>query len=276
MTVTHDRGRSTRPVRDPERVSTGPVVARALRLLEAFSDDRPTLTLSEISRRSGVPLSTAHRLVTELEVWGAVERDAGGRYQIGLRLWEVGALAPRGPGLRERALPYLEDLCAVTRENVQLAVREDDEIVFVERLAGSRAVGVLTRVGGRWAMTATGVGLVLLAHAPADVVERVLEGPFTRHTPYTLADPVRIREMLAAIRTCGYAVSERQITDDATSVAAPIRDAGGEVVAALSVVAHHDNPPVSVLAPLVRTSAAGVSHALAAGRRPRRAAPPAP
>ncbi|WP_433786245.1 IclR family transcriptional regulator [Actinomycetospora sp. CA-101289] len=255
-----------------ERVSTGPVVARALRLLEAFSDERPTLTLSEISRRSGVPLSTAHRLIAELETWGAVERDGAGRYQVGLRLWEVGALAPRGPGLRERALPYLEDLCAVTRENVQLAVREDDEIVYVERLAGTRAVGVHIRVGGRWAMTATGVGLVLLAHAPADVVERVLEGPFPRHTPWTLTDPARIRETLAAVRTRGYAVSERQITTDATSVAAPVRDASGEVVAALSVVAHHD-ANIAALAPLVRTSAGGVSHALAAGRR-RRPPPP--
>jgi DNA-binding IclR family transcriptional regulator len=251
------------------RAATGPVVARALRLLAAFSDDRPTMTLSELARRAEVPLSTAHRLVAELEAWGAVERDGAGRYQIGLRLFEVGALAPRGPGLRERALPYLEDLCQVTRENVQLAVREDDEVVYVERLAGTRAVGVLTRVGGRFALTATGVGLVLLAHAPADVVERVLAGPFPRHTPWTLADPVRIREALAAVRSRGYAVSDRQVTEDALSVAAPVRDASGEVVAALSVVAHRGTPPVSVLAPLVRTSASGVSHALAArpGRR---------
>jgi DNA-binding IclR family transcriptional regulator len=250
--------------------ATGPVVARALRLLAAFSDDRPTMTLSELARRAEVPLSTAHRLAAELEAWGAVERDGTGRYQIGLRLFEVGALAPRGPGLRERALPYLEDLCQVTRENVQLAVREDDEVVYVERLAGTRAVRVLTRVGGRFALTATGVGLVLLAHAPADVIERVLAGPLPRHTPWTLADPVRIREALAAVRSRGYAVSDRQVTEDALSVAAPVRDASGEVVAALSVVAHRGTPPVSVLAPLVRTSASGVSHALAArpGFRP--------
>jgi DNA-binding IclR family transcriptional regulator len=113
---------------------------------------------------------------------------------------------------------------------------------------------------------------VLLAHAPTDVVERVLAGPFPRHTPWTLSDPVRIRDALAAVRERGYAVSDRQVTADAVSVAAPIRDASGEVVAALSVVAHRATPPVSVLAPLVRTSASGVSHALAArpGRRPAR------
>jgi DNA-binding IclR family transcriptional regulator len=244
--------------------ATGPVVARALRLLAAFSDDRPTMTLSELARRADVPLSTAHRLVADLEAWGAVERDRAGRYQIGLRLFEVGALAPRGPGLREHALPYLEDLCQITRENVQLAVREDDEVVYVERLAGTRAVRVLTRVGGRFALAATGVGLVLLAHAPTDVVERVLAGPFPRYTRWTLADPVRLRESLAAVRARGYAVSDRQVTADAVSVAAPVRDASGEVVAALSVVAHRRAGSASLLAPLVRTSANGVSHALAA------------
>jgi DNA-binding IclR family transcriptional regulator len=141
-------------------------VARALRLLEAFGPNRPARTLSQIARHAALPPSTAHRLLGELVEWGALERDDNGTFWVGLRLFELGALAPRGTGLRERALPYLEDLCQVTRENVQLAVREGVEVVFVERLAGSAAVPVLTRVGGRFALTATGVGLVLLAHAP--------------------------------------------------------------------------------------------------------------
>ncbi len=243
--------------------STGPVVARALGLLAAFSDDRPTMTLSELARRAEIPLSTAHRLVAELEAWGAVERNGAGRYQIGLRLWEVGALAPRGPGLRERALPYLEDLCQVTRENVQLAVREEDEVVYVERLAGTRAVGVLTRVGGRFALTATGVGLVLLAHAPAELQEDVLAAPVERHTPFTVTDPQRLRRMLADVRRLGFAVSDRQVTDDALSVAAPVHDARGRVVAAVSLVVRHGRAGPRALAPLVRTSARGISRALA-------------
>src|SRR3712207_8102906 len=91
------------------------------------------------------------------------------RYRVGLLVWELGALAPRGLGLREAALPFMEDLYEVTHENVQLAVRDGTDVGFVERIAGRSGVGVLTRVGGRFALPPTGVGLVLLAHAPLAV-----------------------------------------------------------------------------------------------------------
>src|SRR6266496_692186 len=94
---------------------------------------------------TGPVIGRALRLLGELCAWGAVERGADGVYRIGLRLWELGALAPRGQGLRERALPFLEDLSQITRENVQLAVREGTEVVFIERIAGTGAVPVLTR-----------------------------------------------------------------------------------------------------------------------------------
>ena len=80
---------------------------------------------------------------------------------------------------------------------------------------------MLTRVGGRLPITATGVGLVLLAHAPVDVQEEVLAGPFERYTPYTVTDPRELRRMLADVRTTGFAVSDRQLSDETVSVAAP-------------------------------------------------------
>ncbi|MFB4315980.1 IclR family transcriptional regulator [Actinomadura sp. 21ATH] len=240
---------------------TGPVVARALRIVGAFTPDRRALTLSELARHAGLPVSTVHRLAADLVAWGALERDAAGRYTIGLRLWEIGSLAPRGLGLRERALPYLEDLSQVTRENVQLAVREGTELVFVERIAGSRAVPVLTRVGGRFALTATGVGLVLLAYAPAEVQEEVLARPIKRYTELTMTDPSAVRAALAGTRARGYAISDRQVTMDALSVAAPITDARGEVVAAVSLVVRHGTALPHALAPLLRTSARAISRA---------------
>jgi DNA-binding IclR family transcriptional regulator len=241
---------------------TGPVIGRALRLLDAFGPRRRELNLSEIARRSGMPLSTAHRLLRELCEWGAVERGDDGLYRIGLRLWELGSLAPRGPGLREAALPFLEDLSQITRENVQLAVREGTEVVFVERIAGSGAVPVLTRVGGRFALTATGVGLVLLAHAPVDVQDEVLGGRIERFTGRTVTDPAQLRRMLAAVRSNGYAVSDRQVTMDALSVAAPIHDRSGKVVAAVSLVVRHGSTTPQALARLVRTSGSAISRAL--------------
>ncbi|MFC7307054.1 IclR family transcriptional regulator [Streptomyces monticola] len=243
---------------------TGPVLGRALQILGAFSARHPAMTLSELARRAGLPVSTVHRMLADLIAWGALERGADGRYRIGLRLWEVGSLAPRGLGLRERALPFLEDLSQITHENVQLAVREGCEVVFVERIAGSGAVPVLTRVGGRFALTATGVGLVLLAHAPQDVQEQVLAGPFERFTERTVTDPRTLRSMLAEIRAHGYAVSDRQVTMDALSVAAPVRGERDEVVAAVSLVVRHGTTSPRALAGLVGTSARAMSRAMGA------------
>lgn len=242
---------------------TGPVLARALRILGAFSADHPAMTLSELARRTRLPVSTVHRLLAGLVEWGALERGDDGYYRVGLRLWEVGALAPRGQGLRERALPFLEDLSQITRENVQLAVREGSELVFVERIAGTGAVPVLTRVGTRFALTLTGVGLVLLAHAPVELQEEVLAAPIDRFTPCTVTEPATVRHMLADIRRSGFVVSDRQVTMDALSVAVPVQDARGTVVAAVSLVVRHGSVQPLSLVPLLRTSARAISRALA-------------
>ena len=241
--------------------------ARAFGVLEAFSPSSPALTLSEIGRRAGLPLTTAHRLVAELCAAGALERDGDGTYRIGLRLWEIASLAPRGVPLREAALPFLEDLYEVTHENAQLGVREGHDVVYIERIAGRHAVGVLTRVGGRFPLHASGIGLVLLAHAPASVQRDVLDGPLHRFTDYTITDPARLERMLAEVRRDGVAISDRQVTDDAMSVAAPVADPAGGVIAALSVVAKAGGTAAARLAPAVRAAALGTSRALSAQRR---------
>ena len=241
-------------------------MGRALKVLSVFSQDHSAMTLSEISQRSGVPLATAHRFLRELEEWGAVSRDSDGIYRIGLRLWEIGMLCPRTEGLREIALPYLEDLAQLTRENVQLAVREDSKVVFVERIAGSTAVPVLTKVGANFPPTSTSAGLVLLAHAPRDVVDEILSVPCERFTEHTLLDPEKIRKELVAIRTQGFCISDRQISMETFSVGAPIVNRAGHVVAAMSLVVPSEGASPQTLVPLVRTSARAISRALAAAR----------
>lgn len=235
------------------------VTSRVLSVLDAFSGGHRRLSLSEISARTGLPLTTTHRLVGELAAWGALERDRQGRYAIGLRLWEVAALAPRGVGLREIAMPFLEDLYEATHQNVQLAVLDGLDVVYVERISGRQAVGVLSRVGGRWPAHATGVGLVLLAHAPREEQERYLAAPLASFTELTITDPAQLRRVLAEVRRTGFAISDRQVTLDAVSVAAPVRGADGVVVAALSVVVGADGPPINTLIPAVVAAARGIS-----------------
>ncbi|WP_073259182.1 IclR family transcriptional regulator domain-containing protein [Cryptosporangium aurantiacum] len=253
------------------------VTSKALAILAAFTAQQPSLTLSEIGRRAGLPLTTAHRLVGELTDWGALERDDAGRYRIGLRLWEVASLAPRSLGLRERAMPFLEDLYEVTHENVQLAVRDGFEAVYVERISGRHAVSVVSRVGGRLPLHATGVGQVLLAYAPAEFQDQVLATTLKAFTKFTIVDPKRLRQVLAEVRRTGIAVCDRMVDPGTLSVAAPVfgpaegEDAvaarvstGAAVVAALSVVVPSEDADRVGLAPAVRAAARGISRALGA------------
>ena len=241
------------------------VTSRVLGILDAFTAERPQLPLSQISRRTGLPLTTTHRLVGELTRWGALERDEAGDYRIGLRLWEAASLAPRSVGLREAALPFLEDLYEATHQNVQLAVLDGTDAVYIERISGRDAVHVITRPGGRLPLHATGVGLVLLAYAPDDVLERVLSAPLRRYTRRTITDPGRLRRELAEVRRTGVAISRRQIELISISVAAPIR-AAGQVVAALSVVVPSENADPRRYTPAVVAAAHGISRTLGAAR----------
>jgi DNA-binding IclR family transcriptional regulator len=238
------------------------VPAKLLALLDVFSYECGALSLSELARRTGLPLTTAHRLVGELVRWGGLERGEDGRYRIGLRLVELAALAPRGHGLRDVALPFMEDLYEATHQNVQLAVRDGTDGVYIERIAGRHAVPVLTRVGAHWPLHATGVGLVLLAHAPAGVQEEVLAAPLAAFTPFTITDPAGLRRMLAEVRRTGFALSDRQITDDAFSVAAPVAGPDGVCVASLSIVVPVTDPHRASWAPAVRAAANGISRQL--------------
>ncbi|MGQ4389712.1 IclR family transcriptional regulator [Streptomyces sp. SAS_270] len=235
---------------------------RLLAVLAAFDHGHPALSLTDISRRAGLTLTTAHRLVGALTDWGALERDEDGVYHVGLRLWELAALAPRALALRQIALPYLEDLYEATHENVQLAVRDGCEVVYIEWISGRSAVGVHIRVGARWPLHATGVGLALLAHGEPALQDAYCARPLASFTPHTITDPARLRRVLAEVRRTGVAVSTRQVTDDALSVAAPVRGPGGAVPAAVSVVVPERDAQVPALIPAVRLAARGISRAL--------------
>ncbi|MFD0903902.1 IclR family transcriptional regulator [Actinomadura sediminis] len=243
-----------------------PVTRRVLDILGAFSAERPALSITQIARRAGLPLSTAHRLVGELTCWGALERDADGLYRIGLRLFEVAALAPRGPALREAAMPFLEDLYEATHENVHLAVLDGLEVVYIERISARDAVHVFSRVGGRWPAHATGVGLAMLAHSDRDLQERAIAAPLRRFTDRTISSGPQLRRALAEVRRTGVAISDGQVESFALSVGAPVFGPDDTVVAAVAIVVPNTGWDARSLVPVVRASARGISRALGAPR----------
>jgi DNA-binding IclR family transcriptional regulator len=237
---------------------------RLLAVLDAFSPGRRLLTLSEISRRAGLSLTTAHRLAGELVSWGALERDREGRYRIGLHLLELAALAPRGLELRELAQPFLEDLFHSTRAHVHLAVRDGFEVVYVETLRARGTVSVLSRLGQRWPLHATGTGLVLLAYAEREIQEEVLASRLKRFTAKTVTDPRVLRRTLAEVRRTGIAVAEEQLTMEGAAIAAPIRGRNDDVVAAIGLVVHVDECEPRALVPVLTACARGISRTLGA------------
>ncbi len=246
--------------------TTEPVIDRALALLAAFTPERPALSLTELSTTTGFPVSTVHRLTRRLLVWGALERRADGRLIIGLRLFEVASLAPRGHGLRAVAMPYLGDLAEATHQHVQLAVREQDEALLVERISHRTAARLHYRVGGHMPLHSTGSGLALLANADAAVQERVLDGPLVRQPEGTVLDPIGLRRDLADIRKQGYAVLRRDSPSPILTVAAPIWDRDDLCCAAVSVVVEAEGSSPLPLVPAVRAAARAISRDLGAPR----------
>ena len=244
----------------------GPATAagRTLSVLAAFGPEHSSLSLSDISRRTGLSLTTTHRLVGELREWGALERAADGRYGIGLRLLELGALAPHGLQLRELALPYLDDLHHATRANVHLAVRDGHDVVYVESLRARGAVQVLSRLGGRWPLHATGTGQVLLAYATPEIQQEVVASPLRRFTANTVTDVEQLRRTLAEVRRTGVAIAENQLTAEALALAVPVRGPGDEVIAALGVTVQRAAVKSHALIPVLAATARGISRALGA------------
>jgi DNA-binding IclR family transcriptional regulator len=210
------------------------VASRALALMAAFDGAHRRLTLSEIARRAEIPVATAHRLVAELEEWGAMARQPSGHYVVGRRIWDLGLLAPVQTGLRDMASPFLHDLYAATRATVHLAVREDAAVLYVDRLAGHASVPVVSKIGSRLPLHATGVGKVLLAYAPADVQRHTLRN-LDRVTAHTIVHAGVLATQLVRARRDGYATTVEEMTLGACSVAVPIF-AQHAVVAALGVV----------------------------------------
>jgi DNA-binding IclR family transcriptional regulator len=226
------------------------VTDRLVRVLETFTPTRTVQTAAEIGRRAGLPGSSAHRIVGELVDAGLLERDDERRIRIGMRLWELATRSSRALRLRQAAMPAMERVQARVREHTQLAILEQDEALFLERLSAPDSGANITRIAGRLPLHASSSGLVLLAFGDRDLQERVLAEPLIALTRETITDPAALRRKLAEVRAVGHAVARGFIEAVSTGVAVPVRDETGAVAAALSVVLPRDAPVEPALAEL--------------------------
>ncbi|MDX1881680.1 MULTISPECIES: IclR family transcriptional regulator [Mycobacteriaceae] len=236
------------------------VASRTLALLGAFDAAHRRLSLTDMARRADLPVPTAYRLVNELQRWGALTRTSSGDYVIGRRLWDVGLLAPMQTGLREVASPFLHDLYGATLATVHLAVREGTNALYIERLSGHASVPVVSKIGTRLPMHATGVGKVLLAHAPEAIRTDVL-AHLTRLTAHTVIHSGVLRNQLSRVHRDGYATTVEEMTLGACSVAVPVYR-GDDVVAALGVVVPSLNRDKLRLVSALNVAAQGISRSL--------------
>jgi DNA-binding IclR family transcriptional regulator len=212
------------------------VLGKVRLILDAFGPDDEHLSLTEITRRSGVAKASVHRLAQELLQWGLLERR-GSDYWLGMRLFEIGQRVPRQRILRDAVRPWMEDLYQATNETIHLAVLDGLEVLYLEKVSGHGQITRPSRVAGRMPLHCTATGKVLLAFGPQHVLDEVLSVPLERVTPYTVVAPGLLRQELSRARELGYALEQEQTREGFVSVAIPLVGAAGSTTGALSITA---------------------------------------
>ncbi|MBI3763359.1 MAG: IclR family transcriptional regulator [Chloroflexi bacterium] len=241
-------------------------VYRAVALLKTFSDARPELTLSELTRAVGLNKTTTHRLLAALEREGLVAHDTrNGAYRLGPEAIALGARALRATPLRDAAQPELEWLARGTGENADLEILDGGEVFVVEEIPGRFVIGTTLAVGTRWPAHATSTGKAILAFLPEDEREAALPRRLSRPTGKAIGDRETLRAELARVRERGYATGIEELEEDFVAVGAAVFDHEGRVVGAISIGGPSHRLPakrIQEVAPLVKQAAERISHKL--------------
>ena len=232
----------TRPTAPPPTRTTRivEVADRTIRALEALGDSPAGLGVTELGRHLGVDKSTAHRLLMTMAARGFVRLNAQTqRYQLGLRLVGLGAVAAHGVEVTDVARPIIEALRDDTGEAASLAVLSEGEVLFLAKATSAGALTVNHGVGTRLPAHASALGKVLLAGAGArdsEQVDRVIaQRGLPPNTPRTIAKPDDLRRHLVQVADRGWALDDEEFALGLRCMAAPVRDASGVVVAAVGI-----------------------------------------
>jgi DNA-binding IclR family transcriptional regulator len=239
------------------------VIARMMKLLDVLAGHPEPLGLKQVAQYTGLHPSTAHRILSAMAADRLVDRIEPGSYRLGMRLLELGNLVKSRINVREMALPVMRELHAQTGETVNLSVRHDDEIVYVERTSSGRsAMRVVHVIGARAPLHITAAGkLFLLEEGFARLREYAKRTGLAAHTRNTLTSLPALERELERIQRQGWATDAEEAEIGVRCVAAAVRDDAGHLIAALSISSPADRMK-STWGPLVKESAERIGHAI--------------
>jgi IclR family pca regulon transcriptional regulator len=247
-------------------------IARGLDVIRAFGPGQPVMSLASVAAASDLPRPTARRILLTLEQLGYVRvagaqsatGQAGGGYELTPRVLDLGMSYVLSRGLWEVARPHMEALVAQTRESTSIAQLDGSDIVYVARVAVPKIVTLSVTIGTRFPAMQTSLGKVLLAALPLAEAERVLAEPSRSGitTPWQ-PDAAERAAALREVRARGWALTDEQLAPGIRSVAVPLRDGEGRVIAAVNVNSHAAETPLDVLMnrhlPLLLQTAGAIS-----------------
>ena len=210
---------------------------RGLAVIRAFDGDHPQLTLSDVARQTGLTRAAARRFLHTLVELGYVRSD-GRLFSLRPRVLELGYAYLSGLSLPEVAQPYMEQLVARVGESCSISVLDGDDVVYVARVSTKRIMTVAISVGTRFPAYATSMGRVLLAAQPAAARAAYLRTVrLEQLTPFTITDPAQLAVTLESIAQQGFALLDQELEEGLRSIAVPIHDRDGVVVAAMNISA---------------------------------------
>jgi DNA-binding IclR family transcriptional regulator len=247
-----------------------PSVFRAMSILELLAQSQRGLTLSDVSRRLGLPKSSAHVLIKTLEVMGYLKNSKiNGRYCFGLKLVSLSNMALENLDLREQARPFLQHLMLQTGLTVHLAILEGAEAVIIEKVEAPGMLRLATWVGRRLDANSSGVGKALLAFAPEGNCEKWFVGhPMARHNKNTISSLERLARELKKVRELGYAFEDEEGEIGFRCIGVPVYDSANRAIAAISVAgttSQITNERVPRLISVVKATAQQISAHLGGG-----------
>lgn len=212
-------------------------LARGLSVLSSFSEERPALSLTDISQRLKLNKTTTFRLLSTLETLGYLQRDHQTKlYRPALEVLRLGFVVLNGMEVKDVAAPFLRQLVDEIEETVNLAVLDNHEVVYIDRVGSKHMLDVFRPIGSRLPAYCTSTGKSLLAFLPPEKLEAILAATsWVRHTDTTITSSEALKENLALIRQRGFADSNGEMIPELRAVAAPIHRNDGQVVATVNI-----------------------------------------